>query len=142
MLNEEAVDYQVFGVHKKSILMKFLAVFIILIKYLRIIKTFKPDIIISKASLYSNLLAKFVGCKSAIFPDSEVVMLTNKIVVPLASKVITPETFELDYGDKHIKIPGFFENCYLQPTVLDFENVNDNLLKLEKPYVILRFIDS
>lgn len=140
VLEEEKVDYIVFGVHKKNILMKLLAVWIILCKYYRIIRVVKPDIIISKASFYSALLAKLTGCKSIIFPDSEVVLLTNKVVVPLVDKIVTPETFELDYGKKHVKIPGFFENCYLHPDIVDFSSEKLEVLKLERPYVILRFI--
>jgi len=140
VLHEEKIDYQVFGVHKKNVIMKLLAVIYILWSYFKILKKSQPDIIISKASLYSVLLSKFLKCKSIIFPDSEVVFLTNKIVAPLADMVITPETFELSYGKKHIRIPGLFENCYLHPTVFQFNDQELKELDIIKPYVVLRFI--
>lgn len=140
ILQEEGINYQVFGVHKKNLIMKLFAVIYILINYYKILKKAQPNIIISKASLYSVFLSKLLKCKTIIFPDSEVVFVTNKIVAPLADRVITPENFELNYGVKHIRIPGLFENCYLHPSVFQFNNEELNKLNIIKPYVVLRFI--
>ena len=85
-------------------------------------------------------MAKALGCKSFIFPDSEVVTLTNKLVAPLATCVITPEPFSLDYGVKHKRIKGLFEDCYLSPSVLSIDNTCATRNGLKKPYAILRFV--
>lgn len=140
VLEEENVSYEIFGQHKKSMVGKIFGTFSILINYKRIAKRIKPDVIISKASFYGTWVAKRIGSKSVIFPDSEVVKVTNKYVVPLCDKVVTPETFGLDYGEKHIKVPGFFENCYLSPSVFA---ANDKVLTeygLKRPYAIFRFV--
>ena len=78
VLQEEGVPYRVFGVHKESISGKVFSSFSIFRHYKRIAKEFSPDVIVSKASLYGTLVAKMLGCKSFIFPDSEVGKLTNK----------------------------------------------------------------
>jgi hypothetical protein len=101
---------------------------------------YQSDVIISKASFYGCLVARLFRKKSIIFPDSEVVVVTNKIVVPLASMVVTPETFELDFGEKHIKVSGFFENCYLSPSVFTPDNTMIDKYNLKTPYAIFRFI--
>ena len=140
VLEEEKVTYEVFGQHKKKMLGKVLGTFSIIPHYMRIVKRFKPDVIVSKASFYGCYCAKRFGCKSAIFPDSEVVKVTNKYVVPLATIVITPETFGLDYGEKHRRIKGLFEDCYLAPSVFTPDPHVVERYGLEKPYAVFRFV--
>lgn len=140
VLQEERVDYEIFGEHKKKMAGKILGTIPLLVRYNRIVRRYKPDVIVSKASFYAAFLAKLNGKKSVIFPDSEVVKVTNRYVVPLATKVITPETFGLDYGQKHIRIKGLFEDCYLSPTVF---TPNEGVLEkygIQRPYAIFRFV--
>lgn len=140
VLKEEQVPYEIFGVHKNNIIGKLFSSGSIFHNYRKIVKRINPDIIISKASLYGTLTAKISGIKSIIFPDSEVVALTNKIVAPLASMIITPEPFALDYGKKHHRIKGIFEDCYLSPSILNIDASVPAKLGLETPYAILRFV--
>lgn len=140
VLEEENVPYEIFGQHKKSMIGKIFGTISILINYKKMAKRIKPDVIVSKASFYGTYTAKKIGAKSVIFPDSEVVKVTNKYVVPLCDKVVTPETFGLDYGERHVKVPGFFENCYLAPSVF---TPNESVLDeygLKRPYAIFRFV--
>ena len=97
VLQEEGVPYRVFGVHKESISGKVFSSFSIFRHYKQIAKAFSPDVIVSKASLYGTLVAKMLGCKSFIFPDSEVVKLTNNVVAPMATWIVTPEPFTIDF---------------------------------------------
>ena len=140
VLQEEGVPYNVFGVHKESISGKVFSSFSILRHYKRIAKEFSPDVIVSKASLYGTLVAKMLGCKSFIFPDSEVVKLTNRVVAPLATRIVTPEPFTIDFGEKHIRINGVFEDCYLAPGVLSIDKSYPEKHNLQCPYAILRFV--
>ena len=140
VLQEEKVPYNVFGVHKESISGKVFSSFSILKHYKQIAKEFSPDVIVSKASLYGTLVAKMLGCKSFIFPDSEVVKLTNRVVAPLATRIITPEPFTIDFGEKHIRIKGVFEDCYLAPGVLSIDKSYPEKHSLQCPYAILRFV--
>lgn len=142
LLEEEGYIYQIFGRHEKEVWSKFLVLPSIFITYNKIIKSFNPDYIISKASAYAAILAFFRRIETVITPDSEVVSLTNKFVAPYSSLIITPENFRLDFGKKHKRIKGFFEDCYLHPNV--FRPNKNILLKYninpEEPYFILRFI--
>lgn len=140
VLKEENVPYEIFGLHKKTMSGKVFGSFSIIRNYRRIVKRYKPDVIVSKASYYGCYCAKRFGCKSVIFPDSEVVSLTNKYVVPLATIVVTPETFGLDYGKKHIRIKGLFEDCYLAPSVFTPDANVVEKYGLERPYAVFRFV--
>ena len=140
VLEEEHVPYEIFGAHRKKLSGKIFGTFAILRNYTRIVKRFNPDVIVSKASYYGCRCAKQFGCKSVIFPDSEVVKLTNKHVVPLASVIVTPETFGLDYGEKHVRVKGLFEDCYLAPTVFTPDSEVVSHYRLVKPYAIFRFV--
>ena len=140
VLKEENVAFEVFGQHKKKMLGKIIGTFSIIHNYMRIVKRFKPDVIVSKASYYGCHCAKRYGCKSAIFPDSEVVKVTNKYVVPLATVVVTPDTFGLDYGEKHVRIKGVFEDCYLAPSVFTPDPHVVEQYGLKRPYAIFRFV--
>lgn len=140
VLQEEHVAYEIFGKHRKNMYAKVLGTIPTLLSYNRIVRRYRPDIIVSKASFYAVCMAKIHGSKSVIFPDSEVVMVTNKYVVPLATKVVTPSTFGLDYGVKHVRTKGFFEDCYLSPSVFSPDESVIERYKLQRPYAVFRFV--
>ena len=140
VLKEDHISFEIFGVHKDCLTGKLFSSFSIYHNYKRIAKSFRPDVIVSKASLYGVLVARSLKCQSYIFPDSEVVALTNKLVAPLASHIITPEPFALNYGTRHQRIKGLFEDCYLSPDVLSIDRRFPEKNGLKRPYAILRFV--
>ena len=140
VLEEEGVPYRIFGMHKKKLRDKILGTPRLILNYLRIARREKADVIVSKASFYGCFVSKMIGAKSVIFPDSEVVKVTNKYVVPLTTKVVTPGSFGLDYGTKHVRINGLFEDCYLSPSVFVPDNSIIAQYGLERPYAVLRFV--
>lgn len=140
VLEEEQVDYEIFGQHRKKMYAKVLGTIPTLMSYSGIVKRFNPDVIISKASFYAVCMAKLHKSKSVIFPDSEVVKVTNRYVVPLATKVVTPSSFGLNYGEKHVRIKGFFEDCYLAPSVFVPDKSVIERYQLTQPYAIFRFV--
>ncbi|MCQ2347248.1 MAG: DUF354 domain-containing protein [Paludibacteraceae bacterium] len=140
ILREEGVEYEIFGLHKKNLRDKILGTPQLLLNYWKIARQWRPNVIVSKASFYGSFIARLIGAKAVIFPDSEVVKVTNRYVVPLASMVITPGTFGLDYGKKHRRIKGLFEDCYLAPSIFTPDTSIVQQYGLRKPYAILRFV--
>ena len=140
VLEEERVPYKVFGKHSKSMLAKIFGTFRLVKNYRAIAKQFQPDVIVSKASWYGTYTAKKLHKKSVIFPDSEVVKVTNRCVVPLCTRVVTPRSFRLDYGEKHCRVDGIFEDCYLSPQVYNADAGIVEKYGLKKPYAIVRFV--
>ena len=140
VLKEEGVDYTIFGKHNKSMSAKIFGTFALVRNYIAIVRQDQPDIIVSKGSLYGTLTAKLMGKKSVIFPDSEVVKVTNNFVVPLCTKVVTPQSFQLDFGEKHCRINGLFEDCYLSPQAFQPNPDIIEKYELKRPYAIIRFV--
>ncbi len=140
VLDEDHVPYEIFGQHKESMFGKILGTIPNLFLYNRIVGKFDPDVLISKASFYAVWIAKLHSKKSVIFPDSEVVKLTNKYIAPYATKVVTPGTFGLDYGDKHVRIKGMFEDCYLSPSVFTPDASVLEKYQIQRPYAVFRFV--
>lgn len=140
VLEEEGVPFKVFGKHNKSMSAKILGTFQLVRNYRAIAKEFHPDVVVSKASWYGTYTAKRLHIKSVIFPDSEVVKVTNKYVVPLCTKVVTPRSFQLNYGEKHCRVDGIFEDCYLSPQVYHADASIVEMYGLRKPYAIVRFV--
>lgn len=140
VLQEEHVGYTLFGKHRKTMLSKVLGTFGLMFKYIAIVKEQRPDVFVSKASWYGSAMAKIFHKKSVIFPDSEVVKVTNRYVVPMCTKVVTPDSFRLDYGSKHYRIKGIFEDCYLSPHVFQADEAVIEKYGLKRPYAVVRFV--
>lgn len=140
VLQEEHVGYTVFGKHRKTMMSKVLGTFGLMFKYIAIVKEQRPDVFVSKASWYGSAMAKIFHKKSVIFPDSEVVKVTNRYVVPMCTKVVTPDSFRLDYGSKHYRIKGIFEDCYLSPHVFQADEAVVEKYGLKRPYAVVRFV--
>ncbi len=142
ILKEENISYSIYGKYGKSIFAKFFILPSLLIQYYKILKKNKIELIISKASPYAAILGWFAKIKTVISPDSEVVKLTQKFVAPYSSLIITPKTYANDYGIKHKRFNGFFEDCYLHPSVFhpDKNIVSSLGINVVLPYFILRFV--
>lgn len=140
ILKEYRVSFDTFGRRTESLRAKITSSLSTFISYIKLVKRYRPDVIISKASLFGTISAHIFGCKSVIFPDSEVVKLTNTIVAPLCTMVITPSWFGLDYGKKHYRVNGFFESCYLSPSTFTPDRTLLKTYNIEQPYAIFRFI--
>ena len=140
VLEEEGVEYTLFGKHRKKMSAKIMGTFSIIKNYLSIVHRYHPDVIVSKGSWYGTFTAWLTRKKSVIFPDSEVVKLTNNYVVPLCTHVVTPQSFKLDYGKKHSRVAGIFEDCYLSPQVYKPDPSIVEKYGLQKPYAVLRFV--
>lgn len=142
ILKEDKVSYIIYGKHGKTILSKFFVLPRLFYNYWKIIKNEKIEIVVSKASPYPAILSWFINIRTIIEPDSEIVKLTQKLVAPRANIIITPSTYSIDYGKKHHRVKGFFEDTYLHPTVFTPQKtIVQNLgFDTEKPYFVLRFI--
>jgi hypothetical protein len=133
------IEYDLFG---KTIFEKVKITLKVLIKYYKVINEYKPDIVLSRSSPYSTLLSIISPFKTVIFPDSEGVMLTSHFVAPLSDYVISPLNYEKNYGKKHYRLNGLFEETYLSNkyfspdrTVLKKLNLN-----LKERFFLLRFV--
>lgn len=142
LLENSAFSYVVYNDYGKTLSSKFKIIPRILIKYFKIFKKFKPDVILSRSSPYSTFLSKFFPSKTIIFPDSEVVKLTKYIVAPLADFIISPSNYQIDYGKKHFRLEGLFEETYLSSFYFKPEQnvLNKLALKAQEKFFLVRFV--
>lgn len=85
------------------------------IRLLKIARDFKPDVLTGIGSPYMAQVGKLIRKPSYIFTDTEHATLINKLAVPFATKVLTPNCFMGDFGDKHVRYNSFHELAYLHP---------------------------
>jgi uncharacterized protein len=105
-------------------------------------KSFKPDLFLSFASPYAAHVAKILGKPHIAFTDTESARLGILSFAPFTDCIVTPASFQNDFGSRHIRFKGFMELCYLHPncfspdkSILDDAGVTDN-----EPFVLLRFV--
>ncbi len=103
---------------------------------------FKPDLFLSHGSHYcahaAFLLKKICICTG----DSDHIKVNAKILIPYITALLTPNSYHLDYGDKHIFYRSYTELLYLHPNY--FSSDNGILSKLSifenEIYFVVRFI--
>ena len=107
-----------------------------------IAKNFRPDIFLSFASPYAAQVSKLMGKPHIAFTDTEHAKLGNLAFLPFTHSVITPEAFQKNFGEKHIKFNGFMELAYLSKKY--FQAKSDVLKQLSldtnDKYVIIRLV--
>jgi len=142
LLKEEGYPYEIFGFHGKTLMKKFTLIPNIFWTYFKILKLYKPDIIVSRSSPYAAILSKFLRIKTLVLPDSEVVTFNNYFVIPVSNYVLTPTYYELKHGHNHYFVRGFFENSYLHPSYFqpDLDVLDELGVTPDQPFCILRFV--
>jgi uncharacterized protein len=107
-----------------------------------IAKKFEPDLFLSFASPYTAHAAKLFGKPHIAFTDTENAAAGIISFAPFTECIITPHSFQKNFGPKHIRFKGFMELSYLHPSrfspdisVLRRIGLTDN-----EPFVIFRFV--
>lgn len=106
----------------------------------RYLRKQKPDLLIG-IGLYSTYTSLFLRRPCAIFTDSEPTNFQFMLLKPIVKAIITPSSFHMDLGPKHIKINTYKEFAYLHanyfkpdPAVYDLLGISEG-----SDYVLLRF---
>jgi len=112
------------------------------IKFYKIAKQFKPDVIMGLMGPTVATAGLFLKCKKIVFWDTENSKLSNLVVYPLVDYVCTPSCYEANVWGNHITYPGYHELAYLHPKRF---KPNSRILKkygLKKGerYFIVRFV--
>ena len=112
------------------------------LKFIQIAKHFDPDLLLGIMGATIAYAGKVLNVPSYVFYDSEVATPTNMYVYPMATKIITPNSYRKDLGKKQIRYDGFQETAYLHPnhfrpdpSILKSLGVNQS-----ERFFILRFV--
>lgn len=104
------------------------------------LNSFKPDLLIGHA-FYSVYTSQLLRRPSIIFNDCDNAPVQFILVKPFVSAIITPKNFQLNLGEKQIRVDSYKEIAYLRPA--DFKP-NKNIFNLldispEEKFVLIRF---
>ncbi len=112
------------------------------IKLYKLIKQFKPQVMVGIAGFSIASVGWLTGIPAVIFTDTEHARLSNFISFPFASAICTPASFREDAGKKQIRYNGFQELAYLHPNLFKADkSVVDKLgLAAGEKYFIVRFV--
>ena len=112
------------------------------IAYTREISKFKPDVLIGRASPMMAVAAWITKKPHIIFEDTEVSKFSLKICKKFSTKIITPENFLTELGDKQIRLPVYKELFYLHKRefVPNKNRIERYGIDTSKPYAVVRFI--
>jgi uncharacterized protein len=105
-------------------------------------KKFRPDLFLSFTSPYAAHVAKIMRIPHISFTDTDKARLGILSFAPLTECIVTPDSFRLDFGSKHIRFNGFMELCYLNKKYFkpDKKILNDLGLSENENYAVIRFV--
>ena len=142
LLNSYKIPYRNLGKPKKGLLNKILFIPNTCIKFMKIILSFKPNIILSRGSIHACWVSFLLRKKHISFADTEHVGLADTLTVPFVKTKLTAFSYYKDLGKNHFRFSGNIELFYLHPnrfspdkSILDFLGVKEN-----EKYAIVRFV--
>jgi uncharacterized protein len=142
LLNNYGFKYVDLGSYGSNSINKIINLPIINIKLYNAVKDFKPDLFLGLASIRAAQISRMMGKPSIIFDDTEHAKFEHMLYTPFASTILTPSSFKIDYGKKHIRFKGCKELAYLHPDYFkpDPSVLDEVGLAPGEPFIIIRFI--
>lgn len=142
LLKAYNIEYLIIDKTKQGIINKISNLPIVYYRMFKIIKSFKPDIILSRFSFQSSHLAYLLKIPHVGFTDTEHVNLSDKLTVPFVDIKLTSNSYCKDLGKNHFRYDGNIELFYLHPkrfkpdkSIKKELNVDEN-----ERYAIIRFV--
>lgn len=111
-------------------------------RLLRRARAIDPDYIVSSHGIAATHVAKLVGAESHVYIDTETAINGgNRLTLPFADVLYTPDNFREGYGDGHVTYPGYHELAYLHPDRFepDPSVLRRNDVDPDEQYAVIRF---
>jgi len=116
LLKAYNLKYEVFGKNYFNIIKKIYGVLIADYRLLKIARSFKPDILVGRGSIYMAHLSILISKPYIAFVDTDNANLIAKLALPFASVICSPVCFKMNLNPKkHIRFNGYKELAYLHP---------------------------
>jgi|SRR5690625_125368 len=142
LLQKEGIPFTTRGTGNSSFIGK--AIYTIKADYqlFKIAYKEKPDLFLSFASPYCAHVSKLMGKPHIAIDDTETAKIGQTLYRPFTDTILTPETFDKDFGKKHIRFPSYIEFCYLHPKRFkpDPSIYSDFGIEKGEKYIIMRFV--
>lgn len=141
LLRAEGFPYKNIGRHYRSLWGKLWGLIKFDIRMFLIGLRFRPDLFISKGSMYAAHAAFLLGKKHLAMEDTGN-MEQTKLHLPFTDVVLTPDVFPVALGPKQVTFKGYFEIAYLHPDYFRPDPAVYATLGLRtgEPYAIVRFV--
>jgi len=142
LLDGYNLSYKDVGSYGNSIEKKLINIPIMDFRYYRLMRIFKPDILIGFGSIRAAH-ASFLLKKPCInFTDTEHSTEQMMLYRPFVKVICTPKCFCHDLGAKHIRFNGYMELASLHPNRFtpDPSVLNELDLTEKDPFIIVRFV--
>ena len=142
LLKHEGFDYITRGTGSDSLFGKFWYTLKADRQLWAIAQNEKPDLFLSFASPYCAHVSRLMGKPHITLDDTETARIGQALYRPFSDVILTPESFQRDFGKKQIRFPSFIEMAYLHPDRFtpDPEIKNELGVEENEKYVILRFV--
>ncbi len=142
LLDAEELSYIKMGRNPLSTFGKVLFLFWCEFKTLFVFFRYRPSIALSFGASYIAHNSFLFGVPHIALDDTEHASLNRKLYLPFTKMVLTPESYYLNLGKKHVRFPGHMELFYLSKK---YFNPDDSILiqlgiNKEQPFVFLRFV--
>lgn len=142
LLNKYNIGYYPRGRGADSFLGKILYLIRADINLLKIAIKEKPDLFLSFGSPYCAQVSSVMGKPHIAIDDTENAHLGQFLYRPFTDCILTPDCFNNDFGDKHLRFPSYMELAYLHPNL--FQPDDSVLKKLgvnkNEMFTIIRFV--
>lgn len=105
------------------------------------VRRFRPDLTMAIGAV-TALPSRMLGVPHLAFTDTEADVLSNRLGMPFADRILTPTWFTKDFGPRHFRYRGFHEWSYLHPAEFTPDPVLVRAAGIdpEEPYAVLRFV--
>lgn len=140
LLDKYGFDYEIYIKPSKYKYLKSLQIFPHVWQGYRLAIQFNPQIIVG-FGIIEAFTSFFLRSPCLIFNDSEPVPVQNYLNKLFSNVILTPDCFNGDFGNKHVRLAGYKELAYLHPNYFqpDPAVINELGLDSNEKYVILRF---
>ncbi len=81
----------------------------------KLIREFKPDVMMAVAGTYISLLGKLQRIPTYIFYDTETATISNFLAYPFADCIFVPRCYRKKIRWRHVRYNGYHELAYLHP---------------------------
>lgn len=143
LLEAYKFDYEVFGKNYSSIYGKAYGLVKNNCNLYTIVRKFKPDIFVSRASPHSAHVSRLINKPHIAFCDTEHSTLNDLLAYPFTDVICTPSCYQKKVDPKkHINFNGYKELAYLHPKYFKpDQNILDEIgIKQNERYIVLRLV--
>ena len=142
LLENYHLQFENIGSYGTSLVSKLANIPVIDIRYYRLMKSFKPDILVGFGSIRAAHVSFLLRKPCINFEDTEHSTEQISLYLPFVTAVCTPSCFTQDLGKKQIRFNGYMELASLHPNRFTPNPAVLAELGLAEgdPFIIVRFV--